>query len=135
MAGRKSLPVLILAGYSVSHDGNCYVLRKSGDTQGKANTYHTTVDGAIIRLFERLLPERIAQRPEYHATMTELLEVVRQIRDEIATALGQPGRARDGGGKQNSGETGSIMGEPSISQPGTCGAQQNAVAIPRGCAT
>lgn len=102
LARDKSLPVLKLAGYSISHTSECYVLSKNGDGQGKSNTYHATLDNAVVSLFEKVLPERIAQRSDYRASMAELLEVVREVREELINALSLAGTAGNGSGSANS---------------------------------
>jgi hypothetical protein len=94
--------VLKLAGYSISHTSECYVLSKNGDGQGKSNTYHATLDNAVVSLFEKVLPERIAQRSDYRASMAELLEVVREVREELINALSLAGTAGNGSGSANS---------------------------------
>lgn len=119
MARKGKLIVLAQSGYSITHDGECYVLTKHGDGQSKSNTYHSTLDHAVISLFERVLPERIAQRPDYHASMAELLEIVREVREELTSALSLTATARNPSGRMNSdkrhpdmaeGETSSLEG-------------------------
>ena len=96
------MPVLILAGYSITHDRECYVLKKQGEGQGKSNTYHATLDNAVVSLFEKVLPERIAQRSDYRASMAELVQVVREVREELTNALSLAGTAGNGSGSANS---------------------------------
>lgn len=114
LARKKSTPVLMLAGYSITHDGECYVLKKLGDGRGKSNSYHSTLDNAVISLFDRVLPERIAQRADYRASMAELVEVVREVRRELTDALSLRATAGNGSGSANSEKRHSDMAEGEV---------------------
>ena len=111
MARPKCTPMLILAGYGIVHDGESYVLKKLGGTQGKSNSYHSTLDNAVISLFEKVLPERVAQRSDYHASMAELVEVVKEVRRELTDALSLTAMARNPSGSANSKNPDIIMAE------------------------
>ena len=99
MAQRKNVLMLTLGGYSIRHSAECYTLSKDGDEHGKHNTYHSALDNAVVFLFEKLLPERVADKRDYHATMGELVAIVREVRNEIVLALSMAGI---GGRSENS---------------------------------
>jgi len=100
MTHSKNVKVLTHAGYTITHCAECYTLSKVGGAHGKGNnSYHSTLDNAVVDLAEKLIPEKIAGKADYHATLAELVEIVQEVRREITSALTMAGI---GGGSENS---------------------------------
>jgi hypothetical protein len=95
----KNLLVLSFKGYTIKHSAEYYILSKDGDVKGKHNTYHSTIDNAVVHLAEARIPEKIAEKSDYQATLAELVEIVKEVRREITSALSMAGI---GSGSDNS---------------------------------
>lgn len=91
MTHSKNVVMLRFAGYTIKHSGECYTNSKDGDIQGKHNTYHSTLDSAVVHLAEARIPEKVAEKGDYHASLAELVEIVREVRSEIVSALSMAG--------------------------------------------
>jgi len=98
MRQSKNLVVLRFKDYIITHCAECYTLSKDGE-HGKDNTYHSTLDNAVVHLAEARIPEKIAEKADYKASLTELVQIVQEVRREITSALSM---ARIGSGSENS---------------------------------